>query len=160
MRSVIGVRRVSRRTGRPAAVGATNDAKALADALVRYAGFPSDRVHPAGIGPAPPAAAQPRQYPAISFQSHRHGSEVGLLLVSFAGPRGEFLMGSATEIGEWNERLKHELQSPHSTWMGKYRSDTGAVASSFKIQRVELVLDSRAMDFLEGTISARASELE
>jgi formylglycine-generating enzyme required for sulfatase activity len=65
--------------------GATNDAKSLADALVRYAGFPQDQV--ILLASDQPQERQPNRGNIYKYLSNLRGlvPEDGLLLVSFAG---------------------------------------------------------------------------
>src|SRR6185295_7825681 len=65
--------------------GSTNDAKALADALVQYAGFPGDQV--ILLASDQPAQRLPTRGNILQFLSNLRGlvPEDGLLLVSFAG---------------------------------------------------------------------------
>lgn len=84
--------------------GATNDAKALADALVRYAGFPSDQV--ILLASDQPRQRQPNRGNILQYLSNLRGvvPEDGLLVVSFAGhgiERGGrgFLCPSDARIG-------------------------------------------------------------
>jgi formylglycine-generating enzyme required for sulfatase activity len=65
--------------------GATNDAKSLADALVRYAGFPQDQV--ILLASDQPQERQPNRGNILKYLSNLRGvvPEDGLLLVSFAG---------------------------------------------------------------------------
>jgi formylglycine-generating enzyme required for sulfatase activity len=84
--------------------GATNDAKALADALVRYAGFPSDQV--ILLASDQPRQRQPNRGNILQYLSNLRGivPEDGLLVVSFAGHGIErsgrgFLCPSDARIG-------------------------------------------------------------
>ena len=65
--------------------GATNDAKAVADALVRYAGFPSDQV--ILLASDQPQQRQPNRGNILQYLSNLTGMvpKDGLLLISFAG---------------------------------------------------------------------------
>ena len=65
--------------------GAGNDAKALADALVRYAGFPADQV--ILLASDQPQQRQPNRGNILQYLSNLRGivPEDGLLVVSFAG---------------------------------------------------------------------------
>jgi len=65
--------------------GATNDAKALAGALVRYAGFPADQV--ILLASDQPQQRQPNRGNILQYLSNLTGMvpKDGLLLVSFAG---------------------------------------------------------------------------
>lgn len=65
--------------------GATNGAKSLADALVRYAGFPQDQV--ILLASDQPPERHPTRGNILQYLSNMRGSvpEDGLLLVSFAG---------------------------------------------------------------------------
>src|SRR5258708_2301613 len=65
--------------------GAANDARTLADALVRYAGFPEDQV--TLLASDQPSGLQPRRSTILRFLSNLRGlvPKDGLLLVSFAG---------------------------------------------------------------------------
>ena len=84
--------------------GASNDAKALADALVRYAGFPADQV--ILLASDEPQQRQPNRGNILQYLSNLRGivPEDGLLVVSFAGhgiERGGrgFLCPSDARIG-------------------------------------------------------------
>lgn len=84
--------------------GATNDAKSLANALVRYAGFPSDQV--ILLASDQPQERQPNRGNILQYLSNLRGvvPEDGLLLVSFAGHGIErsgrgFLCPSDARIG-------------------------------------------------------------
>ncbi len=83
---------------------AANDAKTLADALTRYAGFPQYQV--VLLASDQPAERQPTRGNILQYLSNLKGvvSEDGLLLVSFAGhgiERGGrgFLCASDARIG-------------------------------------------------------------
>ena len=84
--------------------GAGNDAKALADALVRYAGFPADQV--ILLASDQPKQRQPNRGNILQYLSNLRGivPEDGLLAVSFAGHGVErggrgFLCPSDARIG-------------------------------------------------------------
>ncbi len=84
--------------------GAGNDAKALADALVRYAGFPADQV--ILLASDQPQQRQPNRGNILQYLSNLRGivPEDGLLVVSFAGHGVEregrgFLCPSDARIG-------------------------------------------------------------
>jgi formylglycine-generating enzyme required for sulfatase activity len=84
--------------------GAGNDAKALADALVRYAGFPSDQV--ILLASDQPQQRQPNRGSILQYLSNLRGivPEDGLLVFSFAGHGVErggrgFLCPSDARIG-------------------------------------------------------------
>ncbi|MEK6299545.1 MAG: SUMF1/EgtB/PvdO family nonheme iron enzyme [Acidobacteriota bacterium] len=84
--------------------GATNDAKALAAALVRYAGFPSDQV--ILLASDQPRQRQPNRGNILQYLSNLRGivPEDGLLVVFFAGHGVErggrgFLCPSDARIG-------------------------------------------------------------
>ena len=65
--------------------GATNDARTLAEALTRYAGFPEDQV--ILLASDQPSQFQPRRSTILRYLSNLRGEvpKDGLLLVSFAG---------------------------------------------------------------------------
>ena len=84
--------------------GAGNDAKALADALVQYAGFPADQV--ILLASDQPQQRQPNRGNILQYLSNLRGivPEDGLLVVSFAGHGVErggrgFLCPSDVRIG-------------------------------------------------------------
>ncbi|HEX8652268.1 MAG TPA: caspase family protein [Pyrinomonadaceae bacterium] len=118
--------------------GATNDARAIADALVRYAGFPVDQV--ILLASDQPTERQPTRGNILRRLSNLRGAvpKDGMLLVAFAGhgiERGEqaFLLTSDAQVG--NDVMLLEETAINVTRMKQAIKETG-------VGQVILILDA------------------
>ena len=118
--------------------GSANDAKTLADALIKYAGFPSDQVFL--LASDQPAERQPTRGNILRRLSNLAASvpRDGLLLVSFAGHGMEranqaFLLPSDAQVSNDVDLL--ELTAINVTQMKEFIRRTG-------VGQVVLILDA------------------